>query len=206
MQPTRKVKLAAPERRRQLVLIAMKQISRKGFEGLRFEEVAKRAGINNATLSYHFPTKEALIQGVVSHLNEELQKARRRPNDLPLTARHELHLEFEDLRELMHAQPKLFIVLIELSLRGLRDPAISKMEKRRDGFWREHLSGIIRRGIEQGVFRRDIELEPTVAALMAQFKGIGYHAALGKWKWRKVDETIVEIAHQVEHWLVCGTT
>ena len=139
---------------------------------------------------------------MVSHLTEELKKARQRPNDLPLNARQELHLEFRDLRELLRTQPELFIVLTELSLRGLRDPAINKMEKRRDGFWREHLSGIIRRGIGQGVFRRDIELEPAVTALIAQLKGIGYHAALGKRKWREIDETITEIAHQVEHYFV----
>jgi hypothetical protein len=37
---------------------------------------------------------------------------------------------------------------------------------------------------------------------MAQFKGIGFHAALGKRKWREIDETITEIARQVEHYFV----
>ena len=205
MQPTRKAKLAALERRQKLVSIAMQQISRKGFEGLRFQEVAKQAGINNATLYYHFPTKEALIQGVVSHLMEELKKTSPGPSDVPRTALQELRFEFDDVRKLLRAKPKLFVVLVELSLRGLRDPAINKMEQRRDHFWFEHLSGIIRRGIEQGMFRRDIELEPAVTALMAQFKGIGYHAALGKRKGRDIDQTITEIARQVEHYLVCGS-
>jgi AcrR family transcriptional regulator len=204
MQQKRKAKLAAPERRQQLVSIAMQQISKKGFEGLRFQEVAKEAGINNATLYYHFPTKEALIQGVVSHLMEELQKTSPGPSDAPRTALQELRLEFDDLRKLLRAKPKLFIVLVELSLRGLRDSAINKMEQRRDHFWFEHLSGIIRRGIEQGVFRRDIELEPAVTALMAQFKGIGYHAALGKRNSREIDETITQVARQVEHYFVYG--
>jgi AcrR family transcriptional regulator len=200
----RKVKLTAAERRQQLVSIAMQQISRKGFEGLRFQEVAKQAGINNATLYYHFSTKEALIQGVVSHLTAELKKTSPGLSDAPRTALQELRLEFDDVRKLLRAKPKLFVVLIELSLRGLRDPGINKMEKRRDDFWREHLSGILRRGIEQGVFRRDIELKPAVTALMTQFKGIGYHAALGKRKWHEIDETITEIARQVEHYFVHG--
>ena len=58
---TGKAKLAAGKRRQQLVSIAMEQIAKKGFEGLRFQEVAKQAGVNNATLYYYFPTKEALI-------------------------------------------------------------------------------------------------------------------------------------------------
>lgn len=201
---SKKTELAATDRRKQLVAIAMDQIAAKGFEGLRFQEVAKQARINNATLYYYFPTKEALIQGVVGHLSEELRKTRGLPKNAPATAREELHLEFEDVRELLRTQPELFVVLTELSLRGLRDPVINKMEERRENFWRIHLSSIIGRGIEQRVFRQNIDVEATVTALMAQIKGIGYHATMGKRKRGEVAQAIAEIARQVEHWLVCG--
>jgi AcrR family transcriptional regulator len=182
----------------------MDQIATKGFEGLRFQEVAKQAGINNATLYYYFPTKEALIQGVVSHLTGELKKTRGLAKDAQPTPREELSLEFEDIRELLRTQPKLFVVLTELSLRGLRDPVVGRMGKSRDEFWRVHLSGIIQRGLEQGVFRQGINVEATVTALMAQIKGIGHHATLGKRRGGEVDQAIAEIARQVEHWLGCG--
>jgi len=201
---SKKTELAATDRRKQLVAIAMDQIAAKGFEGLRFQEVAKQARINNATLYYYFPTKEALIQGVVGHLSEELRKTRGLPKNAPTTAREELLLEFEDVRELLRAQPELFVVLTELSLRGLRDPVINKMEERRENFWRVHLSSIIGRGIEQRVFRQNIDVGATVMALMAQIKGIGYHATMGKRKRGEVAQAIAEIARQVEHWLVCG--
>jgi AcrR family transcriptional regulator len=202
---TPKTKLVATDRRKQLVSIAMDQIVAKGFEGLRFQEVAKLAGINNATLCYHFPTKEALIQGVVSHLTGELKKTRALPKDAPATAREELRLEFEGVRELLRKQPKLFVVLAELSLRGLRDPVIDKIGKNRDDFWRIHLTSIIARGVEQKVFRQNINVEVTVTALMTQIKGIGYHATLGKRKRGEVDQAIAEVAQQVEHWLLCAS-
>ena len=198
-----KAKRRGTNRREQLVSIAMNVIATKGFEGLRFQAVAKEAGINNATLYYHFQTKEALIQGVVAKLFTELRKTRGFPKDKPATALQELRLEFQDLRDLLRTQPKLFIVVTELSLRGLRDPAIGEMEKRRDGLWRDHLSSIIRLGIEQGVFRRSIHVGSAVTSLMAQFKGIGYHATLGARKRGEVDAAIAEIARQVERWLTC---
>jgi AcrR family transcriptional regulator len=197
-------RLEATDRREQLTAIAMNHIATRGFEGLRFQDVAKEAGINNATLYYHFPTKESLIQGVVAALFEEVKKTRGHPNNKLANAREELRVEFSDLRELLRRQPKLFIVLTELSLRGLRDPAIGRAEESRDGYWREHLSGIVRRGIQQGLFRRDIRVEPVVTALMAQFKGIAYHASLGNRKRRETDHAIAEIEHQVERWLTCG--
>lgn len=203
-QAAPKARLAASDRRQQLVGIAVGQIATKGFEGLRFQEVAKQAGINNATLYYHFPTKEALIQGVVSYLTEEFKKTRRQPKEVWANARQELHIEFRDLRELLHAQPRLFIVFVEMSLRRLRDPAINKVEKSRDDLWQDHLTGMIRRGIEQGVFRRGIHAETAATALMAQFKGIGCHATLSERSRREVDRMITEIERQVDHWLTTG--
>ena len=55
-----------------------------------------------------YPTKEALIQGVVSHLMEELKKTGPGPGDAPGTALQELRLEFDDLRKLLRAKPKLY--------------------------------------------------------------------------------------------------
>jgi AcrR family transcriptional regulator len=205
-RPARKTKLAATDRRQQLVSIAMNQIAVKGFEGLRFQEVADQAGINNATLYYYFPTKEALIQGVVGRLTGDLKLLRAHPKEAPASARDELRREFEGVRELLHAQPKLFIILTELALRALRDPAIKKIGKNRDDFWRGRLSGIIERGVAQRVFRADIDVERTVTTLMVQIKGIGHHATMAKRKPGEVDKAIADIAAQVDHWLTCKRT
>jgi len=181
----------------------MDQIATKGFEGLRFQEVAEEAGINNATLYHYFPTKEALIQAVVHRLTAELKLPRARPKDAPASARDELRLEFAGVRELLRTHAKLFVILTELALRALRDPAIKKIGENRDDFWRGHLSGIIERGIAQGVFRPDIDVEGTVTTVMVQIKGIGYHATMAKRKPGEVDGAIAEIAAQVDHWLTC---
>src|SRR5260370_20987092 len=55
------------DRQQALVLAEFNQIAERGFEGLRTREVAAGVGLNIATLHYYFPTKEALIRGVVAH-------------------------------------------------------------------------------------------------------------------------------------------
>ena len=199
-----KAKEAGVNRREQLVTIAMNLIATKGFEGLRFQEVAEEAGINNATLYHHFATKEALIQGVVGRLTAELKLQRVRPKEQPANARDELRLEFEDVRQLLRAQPKLFVVLTELALRALRDPAIRKIGENRDDFWRGRLSDIVEGGIAQGVFRGDIDVDTTVTAVMMQVKGIGHHATMAKRRRGEVDKAITAIAAQVDYWLTSG--
>ena len=64
------------ERASDIVLAAYMLIAEKGMEGLRTRDVALKVGINSATLHYYFPTKEALVQGVVAHLMHELMTNR----------------------------------------------------------------------------------------------------------------------------------
>jgi AcrR family transcriptional regulator len=201
----RKPKSAGPDRRRQLVTIALDLIATKGFEGLRYQEVAKEAGINNATLFYYFSTKEELIQAVMQYLGEEFRKTPARPQGGTTTALEELRLEFESISALLQKHPKLFLVHTEISLRALRDPIIENLVRTLDDFWRQHLIDVIELGIEEGVFRSEIDIEATAQALMAQIKGIGFHAITGKLKRKEVQQAISEIANQCEHWLTRGT-
>src|SRR5438067_8616181 len=53
------------DRRRALTGAAYQRIAAEGFEGLRTRDVAADVGVNIATLHYYFPTKEALIRGVI---------------------------------------------------------------------------------------------------------------------------------------------
>src|SRR5579864_1001054 len=55
------------KRREELVLAAYRLIAEHGFEGLRTRDVADAVRVNIATLHYYFPTKEALIRGVVDY-------------------------------------------------------------------------------------------------------------------------------------------
>src|SRR5215471_16607803 len=71
--PTREeVTFPIDDRRHALILAAYHSIAEKGFEGLRTRDVAATVGIHSATLHHYFPTKEALIQGVVDYAVQRL--------------------------------------------------------------------------------------------------------------------------------------
>jgi AcrR family transcriptional regulator len=199
-------KLAAADRRRQLVTIAMDFIASKGFEGFRYQEVAKAAGINTGTLFYYFSNKEELIHEVMRYLKEEFSKTPGRPVDKPTTALDELRLEFESVSDLLERQPKLFLVHAEISLRGLRDPIIGKEVRNLDHLWKQHLIQLIDQGATEGLFRSDISSESTALSLISQFKGIGWHATTGGLKRREIREAVMQIARQTEYWLTGNLT
>ncbi len=57
----------APERRHQLLEAALEVFSRKGFEGTTTKEIAAAAGVTEAVIFKHFPTKQALYTAVLDH-------------------------------------------------------------------------------------------------------------------------------------------
>ncbi len=83
--------------------------------------MALEAGINVATLHYYFPTKEALIRGVVTMLQRDFTVPRvQRPIPETASTMDELRMEFEYVRLRLEESPESFLVLAELLIRSLR--------------------------------------------------------------------------------------
>ena len=63
-------RLPAEDRRRQLLETALDFFSRKGFEGTTTKEIAAAAGVTEAIIFRHFPTKQALYNAVLGYHHE----------------------------------------------------------------------------------------------------------------------------------------
>ena len=189
------------DRKSELVEIAYRLIAQNGLEGFRIRQVAAEAGIDNGTLHYHFPSKEALILGVVDYLMEDLKNNRAVWKDAEQTALDELRMEFEDIRLRLRRTPEQFIVLSDLAVRSWRDPVVAKIFKKLDDGWHAHLVALLERGIQQGIFRNNLNVPLCARAMMVALRGIGYHSRLPR---GKVDELVSELAAQTERWITAG--
>ncbi len=186
------------ERAAEVVRAAYALIVEKGMEGLRTRDVADRVGINSATLPYYFPTKAALIQGVVEHLMREL-RANRTQIQAPHSALDLLRAEFTDIRVRLRECPDQLVVLTELAVRGWRDPIIARMLTYLDEGWRGHLVSVLEAGKGEGVFRSDLDTRATAELMMSQLRGLGFQ---GKFDTSRLDETVTNLALQTELWVL----
>ena len=77
-------RLPASDRRRQLLETALDFFSRKGFDGTTTKEIAAAAGVTEAIIFRHFPTKQALYNAVLDYHHEsgELAAVHRRVQGL----------------------------------------------------------------------------------------------------------------------------
>jgi AcrR family transcriptional regulator len=179
-----------------LVQAAYELIAQGGFERLRTRNVAARAGVNIATLHYYFATKEDLIRGVVDRVHRELANIPPAYVDeagMPLA---ELRREFTDVERQMRETPDTFVVLFELSLRALRDPAIHKMLDEMDAGWQRYVEAYLADGVRQGIFRADLDVPAAAAALVATIKGYIMQLAILRRAF-----PLERVAAEVERWL-----
>ena len=160
-EPTRR---DTDQRRLEIAAAARALIAERGFEGLRTRDIAERVGINIATLHYHVPSKEALVELVAQSLRDDFKaQYLSRPRD-GLSALEVLRLEFADFRETIADGAEPFIVLSDLSERARRDPRIADIMRPMQAFWHGQIAEILARGRADGNFRAD--LDPTAAASM----------------------------------------
>jgi hypothetical protein len=72
------------------------------------------------------------------------------------------------------------------------------MFRKLDDGWHAHLTALLKRGIQQGLFRKNLNVPLCARAMMVALRGIGYQSRLPR---RKVDEFLSELAAQTEHWI-----
>jgi AcrR family transcriptional regulator len=160
---TRSAAAAAQDRRQALVQAAYNEIAERGFEGLRTREVAAQVGLNIATLHYYFPTKEALIRGVVEHAMGRFRTtlaAHGSPRD-------QLRNHLRAVRRLLRDEPKLGAVMGELALRSARDPAIAAIMRETNDAWHRTLRGLLRRAAREGHLSPELDSDDVASVILA---------------------------------------
>jgi AcrR family transcriptional regulator len=180
------------DRRRDLVAAAFQRLATAGFEGLRTRDVAADAGVNIATLHYYFPTKEALIRGVIGHAMQRF--AATLPSSGSAIERLRAHLHA--LAELLKTDQQLWAVMGELALRSSRDAELATILRQTDEHWHRTLSDLVHDCVvDQTIY--PIVLPERLAALMIlAIKGLSMPTLAG------VRPELVDQTFRLFEWLL----
>lgn len=180
-----RTRYSAADRRRQIMDVAVKLFARQGFNGTTTRQVAQAAGVTEALIFRHFPSKEDLYWAVIDSKcsavgQRELQRRLASGGD----DRQVFTAIAEDIVRRRSQDPGLIRLLL---FTGLEHHRLS------DRFFRTHvaryyqmLAQHIRRRIACGAFRR---VEPLLAArgflgmighylMMQELFGAGLHQKL----------------------------
>lgn len=186
------------ERRQMILNAAQDLIVQQGLEGFRIREVADRAGMHHASLLHYFPNREALVRGVVERIVAQLDRVPAASStETQLAPRDALHAHFQHVLSEMLTHPEAFIALNELFLRAMRDDEIRRVLASTDLSWHEFLVPLLTEGMQQGVFRADIEPEAVAVIITSFFKGLSTQL-------NHSQEQVHRAVQQLERWIIQG--
>jgi AcrR family transcriptional regulator len=157
------------QRREQLLSIAMHHFARDGSRGTSLARIAQEAGITQAGLLHHFPSKEALLHAVLDVLDEQDSISP------PPTSIHFLDI-FDGIVQLVRAwldEPDLIgmftVLLIENLTEGapLHDRLLLRYQGTR-AIARESL----RQAQENGEIRADVDVDAKAVEIFAFLNGL----------------------------------
>ena len=158
-------------------------------------EIAKNAGIDHSTLHYYFPGKEALIDGIVDHIVQDLAIGRNQATEsAKVSPRDRLAGHFDALVRQMEKSPEMFVVLMEIQARALRETELRAIFAKNDRAWKAFLIEILQTGIQEGQFASTLVPEVAADVIISIIRGVSStfvgRAALMK-----------RPLHQLLHWL-----
>ncbi|MDP9052303.1 MAG: TetR/AcrR family transcriptional regulator [Acidobacteriota bacterium] len=162
-------------RKAQLTQIAYQLLADGGLENFRTRMVASAAGIDLGTLHYHFPSKQSLIQAVLDHLVADFRVNRAKEAEWA-SPMDELRGEIRDVALRVRQSPEQFRLLIDLRLRSIRDEQIAAIFTKLDQRLDEVLVDLLRRGVEHGAFRADLDPRLTARVLRTEMIGLSLWA------------------------------
>ena len=152
---TQTTRLRADDRRRQIVDVAARLFSKKGFSGTTTKEIAEGAGVSEAIIFRHFPTKQTLYSAIIEkktrqtqqQLQSDLKEAECRKDDYAYFG----SLAF-DLLEIYLNDPTLMRLLLFSALEGHELAEMFFQSTARKV--RDHVRRYIKQRIVDGAFRK----------------------------------------------------
>lgn len=147
------------EREHRLLDAARRILHERGFDA-DIRDILKLAGVGTGTAYRHFPNKEALVRAVIDEMVRQVQDglaAARRIEDAREAVAATMRVGFRAVVEYGQLPVALFAGLEPPEYRGIVDrEALGAL-----------FGALIRRGIEQGHFRADLDVEFAVAVWFA---------------------------------------
>lgn len=154
---------------------AFARIAQDGFEGLRTRDVAADAGVNVATLHYYFPTKEALIRGVIGQAMQRFSATLPTEGSPSAQLRGYLH----SLAQVMKEDHQLWAVMGELVLRAPRDAELARTFREIDAHWHRTLVALLSACVADGSINAQLDVDEMAALMIAALKGLSLPTMVG---------------------------
>jgi AcrR family transcriptional regulator len=164
------------EVKEKIVQAAITTFSKYGYDKTRMDDIAKSAKLGKGTLYLYFKSKEELFYAIsensIKELKEQLSKLFSKKEDLV----HDAEKFYDQYHNLIHDSEK---VSFEMIAESSRNPKLRKVlyEQRMKVY--DIVIDYLRRQIEKGFFRKDMDVNAIASGLVALYDGLTISKLLG---------------------------
>jgi AcrR family transcriptional regulator len=109
--------------RRRILDAAVKELTDKGYSGLRTADVAIRAGISRGAQTHHFPSKDALTVALVEHVFQRTAELGRKRSRRVSSVDESIKALLADSQDFFFSE--LFLIALDLAIQGRKESADS---------------------------------------------------------------------------------
>jgi AcrR family transcriptional regulator len=159
-------------KRDEIVQVAASLFKEKGYKSTTLSDIAKRAGLDRATVYYYIGSKDELfreaVKGVLDNNIAEAERLLRLPT---MDAREKLeHLVERLMISYEENYPHLYVYIQEEMYEVVDEPTPwAKQMVRQTRRFENVVTTLLEQGIEQGLFRDDIAVRLAANAMFGMF-------------------------------------
>ncbi|MFJ2743407.1 TetR family transcriptional regulator C-terminal domain-containing protein [Streptomyces sp. NPDC087440] len=165
---------AAPDGGRPLQIVreAVRLIAERGFHAVRVADIAEACATSTATIHYHFPGRDDLLEAAVRWCMDEDTARRAARTAEAQNAADELHQLIELQVPYSEQQRRQWLVWVDLWAQAARSTAVGRLHVDYYRQWRDTVADVVRRGVAQGAFRPGTDPEGAALRLTALIDGL----------------------------------
>ncbi|MGX5391378.1 TetR family transcriptional regulator C-terminal domain-containing protein [Streptomyces anulatus] len=155
----------------QIVRETVRLIAERGFHAVRVADIAAACHTSTAAIHYHFPGRDELLEAAVRWCMDEDTRRRAEATAGTRHAGDELRLLIELQTPRTEQQRRQWCVWLDLWAEAARSTTVGRLHVEYYRQWRGTVADVIRRGVEQGVFR-PVDADGAALALTALIDGL----------------------------------
>jgi AcrR family transcriptional regulator len=164
------------EVKEKIVQAAITTFSKYGYDKTRMDDIAKSANLGKGTLYLYFKSKEELFYAIsensIKELKEQLSKLFSKKEDLV----HDAEKFYDQYRNLIHNSEK---ISFEMVAESSHNPKLRKALYEQKMKVYDIVIDYLRRQIEKGFFRKDMDVNAIASGLVALYDGLTINKLLG---------------------------
>jgi TetR/AcrR family fatty acid metabolism transcriptional regulator len=159
------------ERVESIIRSACAIMGRNGFVNVSLSDIAEEAGVSKALLHYYFKNKDELVGDIYKYaMSEYLETAVSIfAEEAPLEKR--IERLFDAFYIYIQKNPDWFVVVMELTLLGIKNPERTRDVFSRHVYIRDLTAGVLKRARDEENLSPDVDLDVMASLMVAMANG-----------------------------------